>query len=152
MGERTERGVLQHLVETCHDAERGFLAAAERAQSPSLRQLFRDMAADHHRFAEDLLPHLQRMGGADIATGTLAGSVHRGWLTLRGQIARNHDRALLAEAGRGEGFALAAFDHAVEGLLPPAARELIEAQDAAVRHAYLRLARFAPAAGNFPTP
>ena len=85
-------------------------------------------------------------------SGTLAGSVHRSWMTLRGQIARNHDCALLAEAGRGEGFALAAFDQAVEGMLPPTARELIEAQDAAVRHAYLRLVRFAPAAGRLPTP
>ena len=142
MGEQAGREVLHHLIETCHDAERGFAAAAEQAATPEMRSLFRDMARDHHRYAEHLLPYAQRLGGIDRHDGTAAGTLHRGWMTVRGWLAHDHDGVLLAEAGRGERFALSVYDKAVEGALPPAARELVEAQDAAVRHAYLRLHRW----------
>jgi uncharacterized protein (TIGR02284 family) len=133
MAERTERAVLNHLIETCRDAERGFLIAAEHVHAPELRRLFLKLANQRHEFADELLPHAQRLGGANAGDGTCAAAVHRAWLRVKARWTTNSDRAVLEEAARGERFALAAYDEAVHEVVPPDAREVIEAQDLGVR-------------------
>jgi uncharacterized protein (TIGR02284 family) len=133
MAERNERAVLNHLIETCHDAERGFLMAAEYAKNAEMRRLFYRLAEQRHEFVEELLPHAYRLGGPAEADGTGIAIVHRAWMQLRAQLASNPDRAILAEATRGEQHAQAAYDEAVQEVLPPDARELVEAQDLGVR-------------------
>ena len=39
MAQKTERSVLNHLIETCRDAERGFRAAADEVKAPELKHL-----------------------------------------------------------------------------------------------------------------
>ncbi len=82
MAERTERVVLNHLIETCTDAARGFRSAADHVKDASLKAVFTDIAARRERFAADLLPHAQRLGGAASTDGTTAAAVHRGWIDL----------------------------------------------------------------------
>ena len=60
MAERTERAALNHLIETCKDAERGFRHVATHAADPVVKGLFLDIAAQRARFAAALLPHAQR--------------------------------------------------------------------------------------------
>ena len=57
MTDRSERAVLNHLIETCKDAERGFRHVAEHATDPAVKSLFLDIASQRARFAADLLPH-----------------------------------------------------------------------------------------------
>ena len=73
MTDRSERAVLNHLIETCKDAERGFRHVAEHAADPALKSLFLDIASQRERFAADLLPHAQRLGGANAHDGRPAG-------------------------------------------------------------------------------
>jgi uncharacterized protein (TIGR02284 family) len=133
MAHKTERTVLNHLIEVCRDAERGFTAAAREVKAPELKQLLFRLAEQRREFAEALLPHAQRLGGTSVADGTRAATLHRAWMQLKAQLASNRDRAVLEETARGERFALAAYDEAVTELVPPDARELIEAQDLGVR-------------------
>src|SRR4051812_33752945 len=72
MTDRTERAVLNHVIETCKDAERGFRHIAEHATDPALKSLFLDIASERARFAADLLPHAHRLGGAHSHDGTTA--------------------------------------------------------------------------------
>jgi uncharacterized protein (TIGR02284 family) len=131
MAERDERAVINHLIETCHDGERGFLMAAEYVKNAEMRRLFYRLAEQRHEFAEELLPHAYRLGGAAEADGSRIAMAHRAWMQLRAHLASNPDRAILAEATRGEQYAQA--DEAVQDLLPPDARELVQAQDLGVR-------------------
>jgi len=57
---RTERGVLNHLIDTCRDGERGFRYAANHVENPAIKALFLDIAAQRGRFADDLTPHARR--------------------------------------------------------------------------------------------
>lgn len=127
MAERTERAVLNHLIETCTDAARGFRTAADHVKDPEIKVAFTDIAAQRERFVADLLPHAQRLGGAAAADGTTAAAVHRGWIDLIAKL-RHDDRAIVAEAVRGDGVTLHVFEEAIEGLLPPDVRELVERQ------------------------
>jgi uncharacterized protein (TIGR02284 family) len=133
MAHKTERAVLNHLIETCRDAERGFRIAAGEVKAPELRGLFLRLAEQRRDFASELLPYAQRLGNASVADGTRVATLHRSWLQLKAHLASNPDRAVLEEAARGESFALATYDEAVNDLVAPDARELIVAQDLGVR-------------------
>ena len=138
MAERTERAVLNHLIETCTDAGRGFRSAADHVKDPGLKTEFTNIAEQRERFAKDLLPHAQRLGGAAAADGTTVAAVHRGWIDLVAKW-RHNDHAIVAEAARGDGVTLHAFKEAVAGLLPPDAREIVERQYADVTVAHARV-------------
>jgi uncharacterized protein (TIGR02284 family) len=139
MTDRSERAVLNHLIETCKDAERGFRHIAEQAADPVLKSLFLDIASQRERFAADLLPHAQRLGGASAHDGTTAGTLHRTWIDLRSAISRGDPVAAMHEAERGEHFSRGVYRSALDGLLPPTARELVEAQYAELRKTSDRL-------------
>jgi uncharacterized protein (TIGR02284 family) len=128
MAERTEHWVLNHLIETCRDGERGFRFAAGHVTSPPVRELFAEAAAQRQRFAADLLPHAQRLGGDAPAEGTVPGALHRGWMTVMGALTQHDEKSILAEADRGDTAAANAYRDALEGFVHPTVRPLIEAQ------------------------
>jgi uncharacterized protein (TIGR02284 family) len=139
MTDRSERAVLNHLIETCKDAERGFRHVAEHATDPAVKSLFLDIASQRARFASDLLPHAQRLGGANAHDGTAAGALHRTWIDLRSAIFRNDAIAIVHEAERGEIFSRGVYQNALDGILPPTSRELVENQYAELRKTAERL-------------
>lgn len=148
MAERTELGVLNHLLETCRDGERGFRFAAEHATDPDVRDLFRTLADERNRFAEQLSPHVHRLGGQATTEGSTAGAVHRGWMQLMGAVSRHHDEVLLAEAERGERMAIGAYQEALQGMLPPTVSDLIERQHSLIRDSLARLTALDEARGT----
>jgi uncharacterized protein (TIGR02284 family) len=145
MAERTEREVLHHLIEICQDGERGFRAAADYVQDPSLKAIFNELADQRQQFATDLLPHLHRLGGRIDGGGTGTGALHRGWMNLKGHIPGHSDHAIITEAIRGEQAARAAYDDALAGMVPPTVSDLLEAQREALRKSDDRIRAIGPA-------
>lgn len=139
MTDRSERAVLNHLIETCKDAERGFRHVAEHATDPGVKSLFLDLASQRAKFAADLLPYAQRLGGASGHEGTAAGALHRTWIDLKSAIFRNDPTAIVHEAERGEHFSRGVYQEALDGILPPTARELVENQYAELQKTATRL-------------
>jgi uncharacterized protein (TIGR02284 family) len=139
MTDQSERAVLNHLIETCKDAERGFRHVAEHAPDPAVKSFFLDLASQRARFAADLLPYAQRLGGASAHDGTAVGALHRTWIDLRSAIFRNDSTAIVHEAERGETFSRGVYENALDGILPPTARELVENQYAELQKTATRL-------------
>ena len=142
MTESSPRAVLNSLIETCKDAERGLLHAAELVKDPALKTFFIDTARRRALFAAELVPHAQRMGGADTADGTTGATLHRKWMGVRSALSGNDDGAVVAEAARGDSVSVLAFKNAVEGSLPPTVRDLVERGYDDVRQSHLRFADF----------
>lgn len=140
MTELNPRAVLNTLIETCKDGERGLLHAAELVSDPTLKSFFTDTASRRARFANDLLPHAQRLGGASTADGTAGASIHRRWMDVRSAWSGHDDGAVMAEARRGDGVTVLVFKSAVEGALPATVRDLVELEYAAVRESHLHFA------------
>lgn len=140
MAQRTERTVLNHLIETCRDAERGFLATAAHVENPRLKARFEQMASQRARIADDLAPHAQRLGGDPAAEGTTGAALHRGWIDIKSRLRRHDDNAILDEVERGDSFTLRAFQDALEGMLPPDSRAVIERLYAELREAHAEIA------------
>jgi uncharacterized protein (TIGR02284 family) len=145
MAERTELGVLNHLLETCRDGERGFRFAAQHATDPEVREIFTTLAAQRASFAEELAPHVRRLGGQANTSGTTAGVIHRGWMNLKDALSNHPDDMLLAEAERGERAAIDAYAGALDGMLPPTVTDVVERQHTTIRGAYARLAEIGSA-------
>jgi uncharacterized protein (TIGR02284 family) len=133
MAERNERAVINHLIETCRDAERGLRMAAEHVTKPEMKRLFDRLAEQRHEFAEELLPHAHRLGGAADADGTGLATAHRAWMHLRARLESNAEHAIVAEATRAERYVETAYDEALQDVLSPDARKLVEAQLLGVR-------------------
>jgi uncharacterized protein (TIGR02284 family) len=138
MNESSPRAVLNTLIETCKDAERGLLHAAELVTDPALKIFFTDTACRRAKFATQLLPHAQRLGGATTADGTTGATIHRKWMEVRSALSGHDDSAVVSEARRGDNLTVMAFKSAVEGALPATVRDLVELGYADVRASHLR--------------
>jgi len=139
MAEQSPRAVLNHLIETCRDSERGYRAAADLVASPSLNAQCREIAAERGRFAETLLPYAQRLGGDAASDGTTVASLHRWWMDLKARLTQHDDHAVLAEVLRGDAVTLRAYETALGEVLPSSVRELVEQQLRNVRQVHLQL-------------
>ena len=136
MSDHNERWALNRLIDTCRDGERGFRYAANHVTNPTVKALFLNTARERERFATELLPHAQRLGGATESDGSLAGGLHRGWMTLKDAVGGHDEMAIIREAERGERAALAAYEDGLNGVLAPGTREVIERQCGTVRESY----------------
>ena len=142
MTESDPRTILNGLIETCKDGERGLRHAAELVKSPALKTFFIDTASRRAQFAAELLPHAQRLGGTETADGTAGATLHRKWMDVRSALSGHDDRAVTSEAERGDSITVLAFKSAVEGALPATVRDLVERGYDEVRASHLRFVDF----------
>jgi len=133
MALKTERELLNHVIESCRDSERGFKSAADHLNDGQLRLVFLQLAAKRAEYGEQLLPHAQRLGGPRATDGTAAGALHRKWIDLKSALPHNSDHAIVVEAARGDSLTLQAFKEVLEDSLPQDTREVVERQYHAVK-------------------
>ncbi len=127
--------ILNNLVETSKDGEKGFNTAAEDTKNSQLQTTFRKRAQDCARSAADLQQLIAGLGGKPEEGGSVAGAVHRGWVNLKAAVAARTDLAILEECERGEDVAKAHYSKALEKALPKDIRLVVERQyDGLVRN------------------
>lgn len=120
--------VLNDLIETSKDGEKGFRKAAEDTKTASLKQLFADRAEDCARGATELQGIVQRLGGKPETGGTVGGALHRGWVDVKAAVSHRTDHAILAECERGEDVAKKNYREALDKELPADVRATVERQ------------------------
>jgi uncharacterized protein (TIGR02284 family) len=130
--------VLNKLVETCNDGEQGFRTAADGVRDAQLKEEFLGYARQRSDFAAELQAEIRWLGGDAERGGSVAGSLHRGWMNIRSAIAGG-DRAIISEAERGEDSAKAAYEEALMADLPEGVRPIVELQYASVKEAHDRV-------------
>jgi uncharacterized protein (TIGR02284 family) len=136
MADHNERWVLNRLIEMCRDEEQSLRYLADHVKDPVMKTLLGGLAARRAAFAADLVPHAQRLGGFEPHDGTTRGAWQRRWRALRDSLVRQDDRARIAEAEQGEQRVLAMYGGALDQILPPGTRDLVEHQAAEVRRAH----------------
>lgn len=120
--------LLNKLVETSKNGEKGFLAAAEDTKNPELRGLFQNRARDCAAGASELQAVVTRLGGAPETGGTVAGAVHRGWEHMKSAVTGRSDAAILDECERGEDIAKKNYADAMKEPLPEDIRAVVQRQ------------------------
>jgi uncharacterized protein (TIGR02284 family) len=119
---------LNALIETCKDGEYGFRTCAEHVKSTQLRQVFTSRAEECRHAATQLQTLVIRLGGKADTGSSVTGTMHRGWLNLKGMLSGDSDQAALNECERGEDAALARYRDAIKEALPSDIAAVVQRQ------------------------
>src|SRR5262249_29629070 len=120
--------ILNDLVETSKDGDRGFSKAAQDTQNPELGSIFLEGARRCRDAVQELQALVRAQGGDPDKTGSISGAIHRGWVSLREAVTNRDDEAILEEVERGEDYAKEQYRKALERELPTSIREVIDRQ------------------------
>jgi len=120
--------ILNELIETCKDGEYGFYQSGKNARSHELRNIFRMRGAECQLAAQELKGLVRDLGGDPDKRGTLAGALHRGWVSVRHTINGENDLDILNECERGEDMAKAHYARALAQDLPSDIRGILSRQ------------------------
>ena len=130
---------LNELIETLKNGELGFGEAGKDANDPNLKRVFSEYSAQRKGFASELQGFVSKQGAEPEDSGTLAGSVHRGWINLRATVASREDLAILEECERGEDSAVETYEEAISGGDLGQAEAVVAAQLTKIRAAHNRI-------------
>ena len=119
---------LNKLIDTCKDGEYGFRTSAEHVRSEHLRSVFLERAESCRQGATELQQAVVRCGGEPDEHSSASGTLHRGWLSLKGVLTGDRDQAALNECERGEDAALARYREALKHDLPSDIAEIVQRQ------------------------
>ena len=128
--------ILNDLIETSKDGEKGFRTAADDTRNPELKQIFLQRADDCARGAAQLQKIVGRYGDKPETGGSVLGALHRGWVDVKSTLTNRDEVAILEECERGEDVAKAVYRKALEdSTLAADVREAVQRQyDAVLRN------------------
>jgi uncharacterized protein (TIGR02284 family) len=140
--------VLNNLIETCKDGQNGFQTAAEGVKRSDFKSLFYQYSQQRAQFAGELQNEVRRLGGDPEKTGSVAATLHRGWINMKSAVTGEDENAVLAECERGEDSAVSNYKDALaDANLPADVRAIVERQYAGVQEAHDRIRNLERATG-----
>lgn len=131
--------VLQDLVEINKDGQHGFSTAAEDSKDAELARVFTEFSTQRATFQAELQDRILSLGGNADKSGSVGGSLHRGWIDLKSAISSNEPHSVLSECERGEDAAVKAYREALEENVDAISRGVISRQYASVQAAHDRV-------------
>ena len=131
---------LNNLIETCKDGENGFRTAADGVKNSELKTLFNTYSQQRAQFAAELQSEVRNLGGDPENTGSVAATLHRGWINIKSTVTGEDEAAVIAECERGEDSAVEHYQEALsDQSLPVQVREVVQRQYVAVQAAHDRV-------------
>lgn len=130
---------LNDLIQTCKDGENGFTEAAQGVGSADMKDLFVRYAQQRSQFAAELQDEVRKLGGDPETAGSMAASLHRGWIDIKSAVTGKDEAAILSECERGEDVAVRAYQNALKEALPSDANAVIERQYMQIKEAHDRI-------------
>lgn len=130
---------LNNLIETCKDGQNGFQTAAEGVKNSELKTLFSGYSTQRAQFAGELQNEVRSLGGDPEQTGSVAATLHRGWINIKSTVTGEDEGAVIAECERGEDSAVKNYKEALNGNLPENIRTIVQNQYTQVQAAHDRI-------------
>jgi uncharacterized protein (TIGR02284 family) len=128
--------VLEELIQTCKDGQKGYQEAAAKVKRPDLKTFFNEQAQERGRFAAELELELNRVGNPDKKlSGSVLGTLHRAWIDTKVSLGGG-DKTVLEWLEHGEDRAKDAYEKALAGSVPASLMEIIRRQAASVQQAH----------------
>ena len=132
--------VLNSLIETCKDGQYGFQSAAEKVKNADFKTLFNELSMQRQEYVAELQRLVSSVGEEAEKSGSLAGTLHRGWIDIKAALSSGDEHTILAECERGEDSAVAEYRDALEhDELPVNVRAVIRQQYMGVQAAHDRV-------------
>jgi len=135
----TDAAVTKDLIQTLEDGKEGFAKGAEKladSDRPELAAAFRQNSQQRERFATELQEMAKDYGDQIDDSGTVAGTLHRGWMALKDALSGSGPDGVLDAAEQGEDHALKEYDKALKDDISPGLRTVVERQRTEVQAAH----------------
>lgn len=135
----TDSDVTSDLIQTLEDGREGFAKGAEKLTATDRAELA-TILGDYSRQRADFVAELQDLarsyGDQLKESGTVAGAVHRGWMSIKDALSGSDPDGVLDAAEQGEDHAVKVFDDALKKDVSPTLRAVIARQQQAVQAAH----------------
>lgn len=131
--------VLEDLIETCKDGQKGYQDAAEHTKRADLKTYFNEQSLVRARFSEELRSELSRLGKPDKKpAGSVAGAIHRAWIDTKVALGGG-DTTILESVEAGEDRAKEAYKKALSESLPSDITAIVRKQATSVQETHDRV-------------
>ncbi len=134
----TDARVTKDLMETLKDGQDGFAKAADKvgdSSDGSAATTLRQFSEQRSQFYAELDRLAQTYGDDVDDGGSIAGAVHRGWISLKDALTGDSPKAVLDAAVTGEDHAVKEYEDALGKDLSAELRAVVERQFAEIRQA-----------------
>jgi uncharacterized protein (TIGR02284 family) len=136
MNENSAVSVLEDLIETCKDGQKGYQDAASHVKRSDLKTYFNEQSLERSRFAGELEAELIRMGKPDKkVSGSASATLHRAWIDTKVALGAG-DPSILESVEAGEDNAKKSYEKAVTDDLPENIAQIVRRQAASVQRAH----------------
>ncbi len=136
MDENNAISVIENLIETCKDGQKGYQDAASHVKRSDLKTYFNEQSLERARFAGELEAELIRLGKPDKkVSGSVSGYVHRAWIDTKVSLGGG-DKTILESVEAGEDNAKETYQKAITGDLPENIAQIVRRQAASVQRAH----------------
>lgn len=134
--------VLEDLVEMLEDSRAGYSEAADELAQEGYHEIanhLRQFSSQRARFSSELRDLAAARGYRVRQRGSMAGILHRRWLSLREAFSPDKASSVLSAAEKGEEHAAADYERALSEALPDEIRAVVSRQATYVARARRRL-------------
>jgi uncharacterized protein (TIGR02284 family) len=136
MDENNAISVVENLIETNKDGQKGYQDAAQHVKRSDLKTYFNEQSLERSRFAGELEAELVRLGKPDKkVSGSASAAVHRAWIDTKVALGGG-DKTILESIEKGEDNAKDTYNKALTGSLPGNLIEIVRRQAAGVQRAH----------------
>jgi uncharacterized protein (TIGR02284 family) len=136
MDENNAISVVENLIETNRDGQKGYKEAAEHVKRPDLKVYFNEQSIERGRFAMELQADLAKLGKPDkTVSGSAGGAMRRAWIDTKVALGGG-DKTILESVEAGEDNAKDTYNKALSGTLPPSLMEMVRRQADSVQRAH----------------
>jgi uncharacterized protein (TIGR02284 family) len=135
----TDEKITKDLIQTLKDGRDGFAKAADKLASDGrddLAERFREFSTQRETFTTELTTIAGTYGDDADTSGSVAGAVHRGWMTLKDTLSGSDPEGVLDVAEQGEDHAKSEYQKALDEDITDVLRTVVARQFADVQQTH----------------
>jgi uncharacterized protein (TIGR02284 family) len=136
MDENNAISVIENLIETCKDGQKGYRDAAQHVKRSDLKTYFNELSLERASCAGELEVELIRLGKPDKkVSGSASAAMRRAWIDTKVALGGG-DKTILESVEQGEDDAKETYQKALSGSLPGNLMEIVRRQAEGVQRAH----------------
>ncbi len=137
MEAKATQALLNELVETLKDGQKGYSDAMTDVKDANLKETFKKYAAQRAEYITEIEDQMFKLNLKPEEGSSVTGTIHRAWIDLKSALTSQDNVAVLNECERGEDYATKAYQTALKAEdLPSNLKSVIEKQYQGVQAAH----------------
>lgn len=137
MEAKATQALLNELVETLKDGQKGYADAMTDVEDANLKATFKKYAVQRAGFITEIEDQMFKMDLKPDEESSITGTIHRAWIDLKSALTSKDNKAVLNECERGEDYAVKAYQTTLKAQdLPGTLKSVIEKQYQGVQAAH----------------